>query len=134
MKTVFADTYYFIALLNPKDPAHARACDFSRTSRATLLTTTSVFTELADGLSRSPDRHLFRMVWADFELGPLTLLVWPDESLYRRAMDLYDARPDKQWSLTDCLSFVVMQEQGLTEALTGDRHFEQAGFVALLKD
>lgn len=42
--------------------------------------------------------------------------------------------PDKQWSLTDCLSFVVMQEQGLTEALTGDHHFEQVGFVALLKD
>jgi len=49
-------------------------------------------------------------------------------------MDLYTARPDKQWSLTDCISFVVMQNQGVTEALTGDHHFEQAGFVALLKE
>ncbi len=118
MKTVFADTYYFIALLNPKDPAHLRANDFSRISRAQLLTTTWVFTELADGLSRSPDRHLFRMVWDDFEHDPRSRLVWPDESLYRRAADLYDSRPDKQWSLTDCISFVVMQEQGLSEALS----------------
>lgn len=47
-------------------------------------------------------------------------------------MDLYRARPDKEWSLTDCTSFVVMNECGLTDALTGDRHFEQAGFKALL--
>jgi predicted nucleic acid-binding protein len=46
---------------------------------------------------------------------------------------LYDARPDKKWTLTDCISFVVMQERGITEALTGDQHFEQAGFTALLK-
>jgi predicted nucleic acid-binding protein len=134
MKAVFADTYYFIALLNATDSAHSRATDYSRTSRAQLLSTPWVFTELADGLSRSPDRHLFRMVWDDFELGPRTRLVWPDESLFRRAMDLYTARPDKQWSLTDCISFVVMQNQGVTEALTGDHHFEQAGFVALLKE
>jgi len=46
---------------------------------------------------------------------------------------MYQRRPDKNWSLTDCISFVVMQDHGITEALTGDHHFEQAGFVALLK-
>jgi predicted nucleic acid-binding protein len=46
---------------------------------------------------------------------------------------LYHLRPDKQWSLTDCISFLVMSEEGITEALTADHHFEQAGFVALLK-
>jgi predicted nucleic acid-binding protein len=50
-----------------------------------------------------------------------------------RGLDLYDARPDKEWSLTDCISFIVMQDHGTYEALTGDHHFEQAGFVALLK-
>jgi uncharacterized protein len=89
---------------------------------------------LADGLSRSPNRHLFLLLWDDFEQSPQTSLVWPNESLYRRAIDLYDARPDKQWSLTDCISFVVMQGHGLTDALTGDHHFEQAGFRALLKE
>ncbi len=50
-----------------------------------------------------------------------------------RGVDLYARRPDKAWSLTDCISFVVMADRKLTEALTGDHHFEQAGFLALLK-
>jgi hypothetical protein len=53
--------------------------------------------------------------------------------LFEAGTDLYSRRSDKEWSLTDCISFVVMQEQGIGEALTGDRHFEQAGFRALLK-
>ena len=52
--------------------------------------------------------------------------------LFERGLALYNARPDKEWSLTDCISFVVMADEGLTDALTGDRHFEQAGFTALL--
>lgn len=51
-----------------------------------------------------------------------------------RGVDLFEQRPDKEWSLVDCISFGVMQDEKLTEALTGDRHFEQAGFVALLKE
>lgn len=53
--------------------------------------------------------------------------------LHNRSIKLYASRPDKQWSLTDCISFEVMRREGITEALTGDHHFEQAGFVALLK-
>ena len=45
-------------------------------------------------------------------------------------LGLYESRPDKEWSLTDCISFVVMKKEGIVEALTEDRHFEQAGFVA----
>ncbi len=56
----------------------------------------------------------------------------PDsDRLYRRGLDLYAQRADKGWSLTDCISFVVMAEEGLREALTGDRHFAQAGYVPL---
>jgi predicted nucleic acid-binding protein len=54
-------------------------------------------------------------------------------ALHLKAIELYSQRPDKEWSLTDCVSFITMQEHGLAEALTGDHHFEQAGFVALLK-
>jgi hypothetical protein len=50
-----------------------------------------------------------------------------------KGVQLYAQRPDKEWSLTDCISFVVMTQEGIFDALTGDRHFEQAGFVALLK-
>ena len=54
-------------------------------------------------------------------------------ALWNEALELYHQHRDKQWTLTDCASFIVMRERGITEALTGDRHFEQAGFVALLK-
>jgi predicted nucleic acid-binding protein len=55
------------------------------------------------------------------------------DDLLRQGIEFYDQRPDKEWSLTDCLSFVVMGRENLREALTGDHHFEQAGFTALLK-
>ena len=74
--------------------------------------------------ARSPER--MSQVFAD-EIVPAT------ESLMARGVHLYDSRPDKKWSLTDCISFVVMQDRAITSALTGDHHFEQAGFTALLK-
>ena len=64
---------------------------------------------------------------------PQVTIVSPSASLFDRGVELFAKRPDKCWSLTDCISFVVMEEQGIMHALTGDRHFEQAGFVALLK-
>jgi predicted nucleic acid-binding protein len=54
--------------------------------------------------------------------------------LFDRGLELYEQRPDKKWSLTDCISFVVMKDEGLQEALTGDEHFQQAGFAASLRD
>jgi uncharacterized protein len=133
MNAVFADTYYFIALINPKDPAHSRAVQLSRQGRGRMVSTAWVFTELADGLSRTADRYLFATILADFESDPINLFVGAEEELWRRGADLYHARHDKQWSLTDCISFVVMKQHGITDALTGDHHFEQAGFAALLK-
>ncbi|MFO0968025.1 MAG: hypothetical protein U0793_20915 [Gemmataceae bacterium] len=55
------------------------------------------------------------------------------EDLYAEAVTLYRARPDKEWGLTDCVSFVVMTQRRITEALTADEHFEQAGFKAILR-
>jgi predicted nucleic acid-binding protein len=60
-------------------------------------------------------------------------IVASSRELFRRGFDLYADRPDKEWSLTDCISFVVMTDRRITDALTGDHHFEQAGFVAILK-
>ncbi len=132
MKRVFADTYYFIGLLSPGDSAHRRVIEFSERHNPPLLTTAWVMTELADGLAKTPNRHLFGKVLFDTEDEPSNLLVSPSEVLYRKGIELYESRSDKDWSLTDCISFVVMREQGITEALTADRHFEQAGFVPLL--
>ena len=65
--------------------------------------------------------------------SPFIRIIPADEELFQAGFDYFEARPDKGWSLTDCISFVVMEREQLTEALTGDHHFEQAGFTALLK-
>ena len=132
MTTVFADTFYFIALLNINDEGHAKAVELVPLVER-IVTTEWVLTELADGLATSRQRAMFvqtrRILLADenVEVVPFTM------ELYQDGMQMYSARPDKEWSLTDCISFVVMQRKGVTEVLTGDHHFEQAGFVALLK-
>ena len=132
MTCVFADTFYFLALLNVKDTAHEKAVAISKSQGAPLLTTAWVLTELADGLADSPHRRVFRHVVEDLRDDPETVIVPPSRKLFEQGMDLYNARGDKQWSLTDCISFVVMEQHGVQDALTGDRHFEQAGFRALL--
>lgn len=132
MSKVFADTFYFLALLNKNDKAHAKALQYSALIEQ-LITTEWVLTELADGLASSRHRSVFLqtrqelLADADVQVIPL------DVQLHEKGIRLYASRADKEWSLTDCISFVVMQREALTEALTGDHHFEQAGFVALLK-
>jgi uncharacterized protein len=132
MTRVFADTFYFLAILNAKDAAHDRAVALSASREAPLLTTAWVLTELADGLADSAHRQAFQHVVEDLRTDPNTIMIPPSQELFEQGMELYNARGDKNWSLTDCISFIVMQRHGVEEALTGDRHFEQAGFRALL--
>ena len=129
----FADTFFYLAALNPRDAMHARAVQLARDTRAGIVTTRFVLTELADGMVRQPARRTF-VEFLDILASDATTEVVPvSQALWDRGLALYCHRPDKEWSLTDCVSFVVMQDLGLTEALTGDHHFEQAGFIALLK-
>jgi len=132
MTGVFADSLYFFALVNPNDEAHRRAVELSVSLDVPVVTTTWVLTELADGLSRSSFRKTFSLIVDKFRTDPLNIIVSASDALFDAGCHLYNARSDKQWSLTDCISFVVMRERGLTDALTGDHHFEQAGFKVLL--
>jgi predicted nucleic acid-binding protein len=132
MKRLFADAYYFFAIVNEKSNAHATAVGYSHSHLALLITTAWVLTEVADGLAKTRNRHLFVPILRRLTGDPDDVIVPASAELFHKGVSLYDARRDKQWSLTDCISFVVMQAHGITEALTGD-HFEQAGFVALLK-
>jgi predicted nucleic acid-binding protein len=84
-------------------------------------------------LAETDGRHIVRNLLADLEADPRVELVLPEPVLWRRGVDLYADRPDKEWSLTDCLSFVIMKDRGLTDALTADHRFIQAGFPALLR-
>lgn len=132
MSRVFADTFYFIALLSPDDDAHVEAVEYSQLIDR-LVTTEWVLLELADGLAATPARSCLAATHEALEADGLAEIVPLDMALQREALDLYFSRPDKEWSLTDCVSFIVMQRLRIFDALTGDHHFEQAGFRALFK-
>ena len=130
----FIDTVHILALLNPRDRWHRKAVELSQSVRAPLVTSHAVLTEVADALS-----HRNRRMWAfetiaDLRSDPDVRCVAVDEKTFAAALALYRDRPDKDWSLTDCISFVIMREQQLSDALTADAHFVQAGFRALLSE
>lgn len=133
MKTAFADTFYFLALLDTREARHQHALEFSREPQLHLVTTEWVLAEFGDAYSHPQDRPDFIALYRTLLNHPRVKIIPADTTLFQRGIAFFEQRPDKEWSLTDCLSFLVMQESGLTEALTGDRHFEQAGFKALLK-
>lgn len=133
MKVVFADTYYYLALVSPHDAGHERAAAFSRTYHGRVLTTPWVLTEVADALASPDQRQVFVAMLADLKSDANTTIVVPTSQLFDGGCHLYSRRPDKGWSLTDCISFVVMEQYRIMEALTGDHHFEQAGFRVLLR-
>ena len=133
MTPCFGDTFFFLALLAESDEAHERAVQAIRTLKRDLYTTTWVLTEVGDGISDAATRGMFVPFIEFLRSHPKVVIVPTTDDLFDRGVDLYARRPDKDWSLTDCISFVVMQERGISEALTGDHHFEQAGFAALLK-
>lgn len=133
MIAVFADTFYFLALWNAKDPAHVSAVAASQSLQGELLTTAWVLTELGDAMSAPANRQEFVATLEDLRSNPQVRIIQPDAALFDDGIKLFASRPDKSWSLTDCISFVVMTKEGIADALTGDHHFEQAGFVALLK-
>jgi len=133
MKPVFADTSYYAAVLSPRDVAHDAAALWSRTISGKVITTEFVLMELGNGFSSTPQREAFAAFVSHLRRFPNTIIIRASTELFQAGLDLFGSRPDKDWSLTDCTSFVVMKQHGLTEALTADRHFEQAGFKALLR-
>ena len=127
----FADTFYFLALLSPRDAAHEEAMELSQALPGEIVTTDAVLIELADAMSSPHDRDIaaatIQNVWDD----PVFHVRSIDRALIGRALALYAARADKDWGLTDCISFVVMRQEQITDALTADTHFRQAGFRIL---
>ena len=136
MNVVFADAGYFIANLDNRDPLHERA----RTVAAGLglfstVTTQMVIAEVLNYVSRGGDylRSLAVQLVRNLEARPDVEIVPQTEAQFRAAVERYAARPDQTWSLTDCASFLVMEQRNITEALAYDRDFEQAGVTALLR-
>ena len=136
MKTeVFLDAAYAIALSVPKDSYHRRAvllADELEASKTRLVTTRAVMLEIGNALSKQRYRYAAVELLQSLEADPNVIIVPLSEDLYAQAFRLYRGRPDKDWGLTDCISFIAMQGRKITEALTTDEHFQQAGFRALL--
>lgn len=131
MSAVFVDTSFYQALLNPRDRWHRAALEFSRAYRGSMVTSEYVLCELGALMSRPQLRPLFRVFVGALETsGPVELIAGSTEH-FRAGMGLFSNRPDKEWSLTDCISFTIMEGRGIVEALAFDHHFEQAGFRLL---
>src|SRR5262245_3972390 len=131
--TVFADTFALIAWLNPRDDAHALVSAYLDGFTGRLLTTEWVLMELADALSSPEARPTTVAFLKAVRADPLFEIVGYVPSVYQAGFELFGNRPDKAWPLTDCISFAVMTERGMSDALTADHHFEQAGLRAVFK-
>jgi uncharacterized protein len=134
MKTVFADTSFYIALANHRDEHHDRVCRFAAEYAGGFVTSAWIIEELADYLCDAPNRPLFLSMYEELRADSRVTIVPLSAELFDRGIDLYAARLDKNWSLTDCISFLIMERMQLVEAAAADHHFTQAGFAALLID
>jgi len=127
---VFMDTFAFIAWINTRASAHQRVHDYIDGFSGRIVTTEWILDELGNALCAPPVRGRYVELIRRLRTNSTFEIVPYGTKHHRAGFDLLAARPDKSWSLTDCISFAVMEERGLTVALTGDRHFEQAGFRA----
>ena len=134
-KAIFLDTNGWVALLNSSDALHATAkarwTELVREGCSFLLTDWIV-AETGNGLARTRARGHFAEAVRFIRSNPSSRLVPITPILLDDALKLYNERPDKTWGLVDCASILVMQSEGVNEAFTNDRHFEQAGFKCLL--
>ncbi len=133
MKSVFADTGFYVAIHNQRDQFHSVAIKLASELYSPVVTTEFVLIEVANFFKRPGDRKLFANLDLALRDDILTTIVPASAELYASALSLFAARHDQHWSLVDCLSFHVMTELEITDALTADQHFEQAGFRALMR-
>lgn len=134
LRAVFADTFFWIAVFNPKDSYHEKAVTLSESLQDTLIITTDeVLTEFLTYFASSEPEVRSNAVNAvrGTLRNPMVRVIPQTRQLFLAEVELYDARPDKGYSLTDCISMNVMKAEGITDILTHDEHFRQEGFRTL---
>ncbi len=129
MDATFVDTGYILALVNTTDKYHLQVRATASAITPPFITTEAVLIEIGNALSGLRWRKLAVDTLNDLRSDPNIQIVTVNTTTFEQALALFAARLDKEWGLTDCISFVVMQAHGLSQAFTTDRHFEQAGFV-----
>lgn len=130
---IFLDTGYLIALAQRQDALHQHAVDWSRAVSGPFLTTEYVLCEFMNAMSAPEDRPPAHLLLEQLRRHPRIDIVWASQVVFEAGIAAHFSRKDKAWSLTDCISFAVMERFGVRDALAYDRHFEQAGFRALLR-
>jgi uncharacterized protein len=131
---VFADTFYWVAVLSPRDPFHARVMAWGHNRGTTrLITTDEVLTEVLNWFSGGGPywRGKAATFVHDLRSDPDVDVLPQTRADFDAALALYEARPDKDYSLTDCRSMLALRALGIKEVLTNDRHFTQEGFTIL---
>lgn len=134
---VFLDTAFVLALASPADYYYKKAKELSRQIKkegVSLVTTRAILIEIGDAMAGQRRRKAGITMLEALEGDENLEIVQNTEELYNRAFDLYQSRLDKEWGMTDCISFVVMSDEQITEALTTDMHFQQAGFIVLMRE
>ncbi len=136
MRAIFADTGYWVAVIHPHDGLHKRAMTVSKELGQFMIVTSEVV--LVEVLNTFSNRGRYLREAAaetvqEITGDPNVEAVPQTRQLFREALNLYQSRADKEWSLTDCASFVIMRRRRIDEALTDDHHFTQNGYKALLK-
>jgi uncharacterized protein len=133
-RRTFIDTLFVVALINQRDQYHQRAAELAdQYEGQSFLITDAVLLEIGNGLARSYKREAAEII-EHFLSSSDVEVVWLTPALFAEAFNLFKTYQDKEWGLVDCISFVVMRQTGVKEALTFDQHFIQAGFRALMRD
>ncbi len=131
---IFVDTLFVIALINRRDQYHQQASELAdRLEGYPLLITDVILLEIGNALARNYKKEAVEII-EQFLNSDEVKIVHLTPHLFERAFELYTVYQDKEWGLVDCVSFVVMREMGVSQALTFDRHFAQAGFQVLMRD
>jgi len=135
--TVFLDTGFAIALLSPRDTFHQSANRVAAEMKqhgVRVVTSDAVLLEIGAALAKISYRPAAVKLIAALRTDPAVDIIAMDSHLFAAAFELFAQRQDKEWSLTDCLSFVIMEQRGIKQALAADEHFAQAGLMPLLLD
>ena len=135
MRQVFADTLYWIAIAHPKDQWKAPANEAKqKPGDVIIVTTDEVLSEFATALAKAPDlrKTAVRMVRAILD-NPNVKVIPQTRDGFLKGLQRYENRPDKHYSLTDCVSMNVIESKGIREVLAHDHHFQQEGFTVLIQ-
>jgi predicted nucleic acid-binding protein len=131
---IFLDTLFVIALVNRRDQYHQQASELSEQFEGyPCLTTDAVLLEIGNALAKGYKHEAIEII-EEFLHSEETEIVHLTPELFQQAFELYQTYQDKEWGLIDCVSFVVMRKKGVSQALTFDRHFVQAGFQVLMRE